>query len=237
MRHMILLSSSYSTFERIGYHIAFDENFEANYNLFKEKAKEIGATYQYSPYVYTADDWMDEIRTNLFYENVRMISDLDEFISLIEKGLKINALNVAYYILANQKCTHLKLQKLVYLSYQEYLKSTGKKMFSDAIYAFPYGPVIKSVFDRFKNTSNPLECDNVINETYKRMVKFTRIAFANDGFDMLKSIDYILEKYKDYTASELVSLTHRPDSAWSKCYVEGQKNTIIPDDVIVKCLY
>lgn len=74
-------------------------------------------------------------------------------------------------------------------------------------------------------------------ETYKRMVKFTRIAFANDGFDMLKSIDYILEKYKDYTASELVSLTHRPDSAWSKCYVEGQKNTIIPDDVIVKCLY
>lgn len=133
MRHMILLSSSYSTFERIGYHIAFDENFEANYNLFKEKAKEIGATYQYSPYVYTADDWMNEIRTNLFYENVRIIDDLDEFISLIEKGLKINALNVAHYILANQ--------------------------------------------------------------------------------------------------------THSPDSAWSKCYKEGQKNTIIPDDVIVKCLY
>ena len=40
MKHMIVLSSSYSTFERIGYYIALDENFDTKYNLFKEKAKE-----------------------------------------------------------------------------------------------------------------------------------------------------------------------------------------------------
>lgn len=203
MKHMIVLSSSYSTFERIGYHIALDENFDTKYNLFKEKAKEIGATYQYSPYVYTADNWEDEIRTNLFYENVRMISDLDEFISLIEKGLKINALHVAYYILSREKCTHLRLQRLIILCYKDYFDKINEKLFEEEIEYCSIGPFVKSVFQKFGN-NKIMDLDFVIEKNYHKTAELCRIAFAINGFDMIKSIDYILEKYKNYDTKDLL---------------------------------
>ena len=36
----------------------------------------------------------------------------------------------------------IKIEKLVYLCFVDYLCDTGKKLFTDSIYAFKYGPVV-----------------------------------------------------------------------------------------------
>lgn len=49
------------------------------------------------------------------------------------------------------KCTQLKLQKLVYFCFADYLCDTGKELFTDKIYAFKYGPVVDSVWKKYKD--------------------------------------------------------------------------------------
>ena len=38
----------------------------------------------------------------------------------------------------------------------------------------------------------------------------SRILFAEDGVSKIKSIDDTITKYGDYTANELVDITHKP---------------------------
>lgn len=44
----------------------------------------------------------------------------------------------------------------------------------------------------------------------------SRIIFAEDGMEKILSIDKTLKKYGNLSAYELVNLTHRQDSPWSK---------------------
>lgn len=57
-----------------------------------------------------------------------------------------------HYILARHTCTHLELEKLGYMCYADYLCRTGKKLFKDTVYAFKYGPVVESVYEKYKGT-------------------------------------------------------------------------------------
>lgn len=59
-----------------------------------------------------------------------------------KKDRKLKGIDVAKYILSKTPCTQLKLQKLVYLCFADYLCDTGKELFTDKIYAFKYGPVV-----------------------------------------------------------------------------------------------
>lgn len=73
-----------------------------------------------------------------FFKGVKVIKTLDEFILLIQKDRKLQGIDVAKYILSKIKCTQLKLQKLVYLCFANYLCDKGKVLFIDKIYAFKY---------------------------------------------------------------------------------------------------
>ena len=55
----------------------------------------------------------------------------------------------------------------------------------------------------------------------------------NSNLKKAKVVDYILEKYKDCTARDLVNITHKKDSPWDKVYDASNFNEI-PDELIVR---
>ena len=61
------------------------------------------------------------------------------------------------------KLTLLQLIKLVYLAHGWHLGLTGRPLISETVQAWKYGPVIKSLYDRFKRyDSQPLDEDALV---------------------------------------------------------------------------
>lgn len=94
--------------------------------------------------------WTSVVEKDYFFRNVEVIEYLEEFIKLIKEDRVLSGLDVAKYILCKVRCTHLKLEKLVYLCFADYLCKYDKELYKDYMYAYKYGPVVKSVYDRYK---------------------------------------------------------------------------------------
>jgi uncharacterized phage-associated protein len=123
----------------------------------------------------------------------------------------LSALDVAGYLvsLAGQvdesDLTNLKLQKLLYFAQGEYLKKTGKPLFEDEIVAWQYGPVVRSVYDAYKGCGAfPITVFDVKTEP------------AELPDDVKEFVKWIWTRYGKYSASYLVTLTHRKGSPWDK---------------------
>ena len=101
--------------------------------------------------------------------------------------------------------TNMWLQKLLYFAQGQYLARTGNKLFSDRIEAWQFGPVVPSVYNKYKiYGTNPIQ-----NNGEGAGVKLT--AIEND-------ILYdVLRKYGVYNASELVRQSHNTDP-WKNSY-------------------
>ena len=52
--------------------------------------------------------------------------------------------------LENKPVSPMKLQKLLYFIYRDYLKKDGEALFSERFEAWKYGPVLSSVYREFK---------------------------------------------------------------------------------------
>lgn len=107
--------------------------------------------------------------------------------------------------------THLKLQKLLYFAQKEFVKR-GIILFKNPIKHWTYGPVVFSVYNRYKSSSN------IIVEPVKESV------LVEDIEKILKSV---YNKYKKYTASYLVSLTHK-----EKTWINTSTDEIITPEMI-----
>lgn len=60
-------------------------------------------------------------------------------------------LDVAIYIISSMQVDNLKLQKLLYYSQAVHLvMHDGKPLFDESIEAWAYGPVVRSVYNRYK---------------------------------------------------------------------------------------
>ncbi len=81
-----------------------------------------------------------------FFKDVIITSDEETFIELVSQDQELTAYDVAKFILSIIPSTHLKLQKLLYFAYAEFLLRTGERLFKEPILAFKYGPVVESVF-------------------------------------------------------------------------------------------
>jgi len=121
------------------------------------------------------------------------------------------ALDIAGYLVnlasadPENDLTNLKLQKLLYFAQGEYLRKTGQPLFADEIEAWQYGPVIRSVYDAYKSCGAfPITLFDIKTEPKE---------LADNIRAFVKSI---WSKYGKYSASHLVSLTHRKGSPWDK---------------------
>jgi uncharacterized phage-associated protein len=98
---------------------------------------------------------------------------------------------------AGDSITHLKLQKLIYYCQAWSLALLGRPLFEEDFEAWSHGPVVKSVYDQFKeNRWNALPIPEICPE------------FDGETEELLTSIYKI---YADKSAKSLENLTHAED--------------------------
>ena len=132
----------------------------------------------------------------------------------MDKG-KYTALQIARYFIKKgmseketAKLTNLKLQKILYYAQGWYLANFDTPLFEDTIEAWRYGPAIRSVYQEFKDSGSsvldtPIE-EWEINEIDKDTKNF---------------LDEIWKIYKQYSGSDLITLTHNEEP-----YKQARKN-------------
>ena len=111
--------------------------------------------------------------------------------------------------------TPLKVQKLLYFLHGWYLAITGEVLVDEGFEKWQYGPVCRPVYDALKiYGSKPV--DDYIREIDPEHLDFTAF-FVNP--ELKPRFDEILEavwkRYSDYSAAQLSTLTHLPDTPWS----------------------
>lgn len=227
--HFIFMSSSYS----LGTRIALDyivEDISMQEKLKRDLDKiigECGRDVSISTHMIQSDDetWKSVCNADHFFKDVKVIENLGKFINLIQIDRKLQGIDVAKYILSKFACTQLKLQKLVYLCFADYLCDTGKILFTDKIYAFKYGPVVDTVYKKYKEYGYEAieeEKGDIDSKDIFEMPAKSRILFAEDGTEKILSIEKTLKKYGNLTAAELVGLTHKKESPWNKSYKSAE---------------
>lgn len=122
--------------------------------------------------------------------------------------------------------TPMKLQKLIYIVYKEYLKKTNLPLFSERFEVWKYGPVIRSIYDAFKHRKA-----NAI-KSYASESDGTIYIVNETSSEIFHSIlDYVWSKYKNFDGIVLSQMTHRNGTAWYKAAVAG--NAFLSDSEIV----
>lgn len=241
--HYIIIGSAYSIGRRIGldYVVSSDKDFDKVKNdieYIKTNCK--NELYLSSNFIKTeGKDWDSVIKHDAYFKNIKIIDSLDEFISLLDEDRLLLGKDIARYILTRIPCTHLKLEKLVYLCYADYVCKYNRSLFSDRIYAYKLGPVITSVYDKYKKSKSVLfseEDDSIIEDERSLYLPIrSRIMASKYGSDKIYSIDDTLKKYGDMSAYELVNITHKKNSPWSVVgYVEGEQPKTINKDIVYK---
>ncbi len=123
-----------------------------------------------------------------------------------------NALDVAKFVVnecreAKKPVDNLKLQKILYFLWIDYYKLTGKKLFEDRIEAWKYGPVIVTVYRKYRScVAEPILFEE-------------ESSLSDDDKAILKPL---IEKYNGWTVSKLVRDTHEKNGPWDINYEEGK---------------
>lgn len=154
--------------------------------------------------------------------------------------MKDSALSVANYFVDKslsgpKNLKPLKLMKLVYIAHGYMLALLGCSALNprfDRVEAWKYGPVIPSVYHSFKIYGNqPVTKKTEVfasEENKNGEIVVEMITPVLDNGSYKKVCDFVWDKYKGYTDSELVELLHKKGSPWALVYEEG-KNNEIPD--------
>lgn len=147
-----------------------------------------------------------------------------------------NVLDVCRYVInySNQKdygISNLKLQKILYFIQAFFLVSTEKHepCFKEKIEAWDFGPVVPEAYYEYKQYGS---CDippikTYIIPDYKNLWNSQKINYddtvitSNDKY----LINLVIDKFADYSATDLVSLTHK-QSPWINAYESHKNNEI-----------
>ncbi len=119
--------------------------------------------------------------------------------------------------------THLQIQKLVYITQGFNLAITDKPLFNQEVAAWPYGPVIPVLYKKLKRFGRE-------KISYLIELRSDDKAIEKDS-PTFKLIEIVYEGYKNYSGSELSSITHKPNTPWAITW-HKLKFSPIPNDVI-----
>ncbi|WP_072500614.1 Panacea domain-containing protein [Olsenella phocaeensis] len=109
--------------------------------------------------------------------------------------------------------TNMKLNKLVYFAYADALRR-GVKLFAEGVEAWPYGPVIPSVYRAFQtNGGRAVLCPESM----------------TIPMDAAMAADETWERYGALTAIDLMSFSHRAGGAWGSSYDRDGAHSLITD--------
>ena len=117
----------------------------------------------------------------------------------------------------------MKLQKILYFVASEYAKRAGYPLLDDYFQPWPYGPVVRSVYDEFRSFGG---------DPIRKFGKDARgqAYMADEARDhvLADSLDDVWHAVKHRSAVDLSRVTHAPGSAWSRFY---QQQMISPEAV------
>ncbi len=128
---------------------------------------------------------------------------------------------------------HLKLQKLLYISFGCCTFFLNRYIFKDPIEAWKYGPVVPSIYYEFQ------ECGRHPIPHTKRAYIFdffgdeeAKIAEIDPADENLKScMEAVFSTYKHTESSKLISMTHTKGTPWYS-YYDGTPHKKIPREAI-----
>lgn len=113
----------------------------------------------------------------------------------------------------NVPLTVLKLNKLIYLFFRNYLKETGNIIFSEPFEAWNTGPVLPNVQSKFQSFRK----EPVKNFAYDAAGKISALKL-DTGTEVHRIFNKVWYTYNSFTASELVKETM--GKAWLKVITE-----------------
>ena len=104
--------------------------------------------------------------------------------------------------------SHLKLQKLLYFAQGVSLAINNESLFSDKIYAWTHGPVVREVYDKFKKYGRndiELSINNKEMEVIETLESDSKISNV---------LNLVYDNFGIYTAWQLREMTHIPSGPW-----------------------
>ena len=152
-----------------------------------------------------------------------------------------NVLDVCRYVInySNKHdygISNLKLQKVLYFIQAYFLtnKTSHTPCFNEKIEAWDFGPVVPEAYHEYKQYGSGdiptiksyilFDNENIWNS---KRVLCNDDVITNEDKNL---IDKVVDKFSDYSATDLVSLTHR-QSPWIDVYVPHQNNEITLDAI------
>ncbi len=133
----------------------------------------------------------------------------------------------------------MKLLKLVYFAHGWYLALTGEPLIDEPVYAWRFGPVIRSLYHEFKRFGrNPISDFALVDEwpTTGRLqwnrVRIDQGPNQEENTRAKQIVRRVWEEYGKLTGVQLSNLTHVEDGPWFRTRGKEIRNTIIPNDAI-----
>ena len=131
---------------------------------------------------------------------------------------------INYFIERGKLITHLKTQKLLYFSVGHCLAKNNRYIVEEKFQAWQFGPVLPGVYNSLKKYGEG---------------QITELIEWEDGQcylykedEVFEGIKYTINKLKDFSAWELVDLSHDDDGPWLQTVkTKGLKAEIEIDDI------
>ena len=118
----------------------------------------------------------------------------------------------------------MKLQKLIYITYANYLQRYGEELFPDRFAAWRYGPVLEEIYYEYRDFgANSI--DRYFVDSSKEAKK------VSDSGEVGEIIGEVWEAFKNCSGSYLSVLTHQVGTAWRKA-VENKKNYLDDAEIV-----
>jgi uncharacterized phage-associated protein len=148
-----------------------------------------------------------------------------------------NPKSIANYFLdlawsSGQSIDPMKLQKLVYYAVGWYAGYMGQQLVNENVEAWPFGPVIPSLYHEFKQFG--------AGQITSKATDFTGTGFAEvptpSDPNLRRFLENIWSSYGQFTGWKLSEMTHAPGGPWELTWREagGMRGSDIPFDRIAQ---
>ena len=155
---------------------------------------------------------------------------------------------MVFFIKKTKYCYKLKLFKLLYFLDFEHFRQTGRTVTGLKYFAWPMGPVPKSLYEELSNSKEIKKFFNIIPENYFdpelkndkvfRLVprlKFDKSLFSRREIEIM---DKLVDLYKDTQSKDMTEISHDRQGPWYKVFkTEKKPQGVIPYEYILDDSY
>jgi len=118
----------------------------------------------------------------------------------------------------------MKLLKLLYFVFRDYLQKYREMLFVDRFEVWPYGPVLVNVYYEFKRYGA-----RAVSGFYEDTSG--NVFIITETPELTNVIDDVWYRYHDKSGIDLSNITHQEGSAWRKAW-EANKEYLDYEDII-----